>query len=61
MQLVTALAAPLLGLGAAMLGGLAGSTPVANWYVRRRGTALGIAAPARARGPLLDCRSPHPL
>jgi MFS family permease len=34
----------LIGLGAAMLGGLAGSTLVANWYVRRRGTALGIAA-----------------
>lgn len=34
----------LLGVGSAMLGGLASSTLVANWYVERRGTALGIAA-----------------
>ncbi len=33
----------LLGFGAAMLGGLPGSTLVANWFVARRGLALGIA------------------
>ena len=27
-----------------MLGGLPGSTLVSNWFVSRRGTALGIAA-----------------
>lgn len=36
--------ATLIGLGSAMLGGLPGSTLVANWFVKRRGTALGIAA-----------------
>lgn len=34
----------LLALGAAMLGGLSGSTLVAKWFVERRGTALGITA-----------------
>ncbi|MFQ5513252.1 MAG: MFS transporter [Myxococcota bacterium] len=33
----------LLAVGAAMLGGLAGSTLVANWFIARRGTALGVA------------------
>ena len=32
-----------LALGSAMLGGVAGSTLVANWFSLRRGTALGIA------------------
>jgi MFS family permease len=35
-----------LGLGAAMMGGLAGSTLLANWFLRRRGTALGISTMA---------------
>ena len=35
--------ATLVALGAALLGGLTTSTLVANWFVRRRGTALGIA------------------
>jgi MFS family permease len=34
----------LLGVGSAMLGGLASSTLVANWYAEWRGTALGLAA-----------------
>ncbi len=33
----------LLGLGAAMMGGLSCSTLVANWFESRRGMALGIA------------------
>jgi MFS family permease len=33
----------LIGVGAAMMGGLASSTLVANWFVRRRGMALAIA------------------
>ena len=33
----------ILAVGAAMLGGLSGSTLVANWFIRRRGIALGIA------------------
>jgi len=33
----------VLALGAAMLGGLSGSTLVANWFVSRRGLALGVA------------------
>lgn len=33
----------LLGLGQAMLGPVPSSTLVANWFVRRRGMALGIA------------------
>jgi MFS family permease len=33
----------LMGLGAAMMGGLSCSTLVANWFERRRGMALGIA------------------
>ena len=32
-----------LALGSAMLGGLAGSTLVVNWFSQRRGVALGIA------------------
>ena len=35
--------ATLLGVGAAMLGWLAGSTLVTNWFERRRGLALGIS------------------
>ncbi len=35
-----------LGLGAVMMGGLAGSTLLANWFFRRRGTALGISTMA---------------
>ena len=34
----------MLAAGAAMLGGLPGSTLVANWFVRRRGLALGISS-----------------
>jgi MFS family permease len=34
----------LMGLGVCMLGGLASSTLVANWFVARRGAALGFAA-----------------
>lgn len=33
----------LLGLGAAMVGQLPSSTLVSNWFVKRRGMALGIA------------------
>lgn len=33
-----------LGLSAAMMGGLPSSTLVSNWFVERRGTALGIAS-----------------
>jgi MFS family permease len=33
----------LIGIGSSMLGGLAGSTLVSNWFTARRGTALGIA------------------
>jgi MFS family permease len=33
----------LLGMGAAMIGALPSTTLVANWFVRRRGTAFGIA------------------
>lgn len=35
--------AVFLGVGAAMLGPMASSTLVARWFMRRRGTALGIA------------------
>jgi MFS family permease len=35
-----------MGLGAIMMGGLAGSTLLANWFFRRRGTALGISTMA---------------
>ncbi|MEM6703929.1 MAG: MFS transporter [Acidobacteriota bacterium] len=35
--------AVLIGLGAAMIGDLTASALVANWFVRRRGMALGIA------------------
>lgn len=35
--------ATFLGIGAALLGLIPGSTLVSNWFVRRRGTALGIA------------------
>lgn len=35
--------ATLLGLGAASIGGLPGSTLIANWFERRRGMALGIS------------------
>jgi MFS family permease len=38
-----ALLASLLALGSAMLGGLAGSTLVANWFADQRGTALGVS------------------
>lgn len=38
-----ALLATFLGLGASMIGQLPSSTLVSNWFVRRRGTALGIA------------------
>jgi MFS family permease len=33
----------VMALGAALIGGLTASTLVANWFVRRRGMALGIA------------------
>ena len=33
----------LLAVGACLLGGLTGSTLVSNWFVRRRGMALGVA------------------
>ena len=33
----------LIGLGAAMIGDLTASALVANWFVRRRGMALGVA------------------
>ena len=33
----------VLGLGAAMMGGLTGSKLVINWFARRRGLALGVA------------------
>ena len=33
----------LLAVGSAMLGALAGSTLIANWFSERRGTALGIS------------------
>jgi len=33
----------LMALGAALIGGLTASTLVANWFIRRRGMALGIA------------------
>jgi MFS family permease len=39
-----ALLATFFAVGAPMMGGLAGSTLVSNWFVERRGTALGIAA-----------------
>lgn len=35
--------ATFLGLGEAMLGPIPSSTIVANWFIRRRGTALGVA------------------
>ncbi|MEK7795306.1 MAG: MFS transporter, partial [Candidatus Hydrogenedentota bacterium] len=35
--------ATFLGLGAASIGGLPGSTLIANWFERRRGMALGIS------------------
>lgn len=35
--------ASLLGVGAAMMGQLPSSTLVSNWFVRRRGMALGVA------------------
>lgn len=35
--------AVLVGLGAATMGGLSSATLVSNWFVARRGTALGIA------------------
>ncbi len=38
-----ALLGSLLAVGSAMMGGLAGSTLVARWFVERRGMALGIA------------------
>jgi MFS family permease len=34
----------LVAVGSVMMGGLAGSTLVARWFVERRGTALGISA-----------------
>lgn len=37
------LLATLMGAGAALIGQLPSSTLVANWFIRRRGTALGIA------------------
>lgn len=33
----------LLGVGAAMIGQLPNSTLVSNWFIKRRGTALGVA------------------
>ncbi len=33
----------MLGLGASSIGGIPGSTLVANWFIKRRGTALGVA------------------
>jgi len=33
----------LVGIGAATMGGLSSATLVSNWFVARRGTALGIA------------------
>ncbi len=33
----------LVGLGAATMGGLSSATLVSNWFVARRGTALGVA------------------
>ncbi len=33
----------LMGVGVCMLGGLSSSTLVANWFIGRRGTALGLA------------------
>lgn len=33
----------LLGIGGAMMGAVAGSTLVSNWFVERRGAALGIS------------------
>ena len=38
-----ALLGSMVALGNAMMGGLPGSTLVSNWFIRRRGTALGIA------------------
>jgi len=35
--------ATLLGMGTAMIGFIPNSTLIANWFVRRRGTAFGIA------------------
>lgn len=37
------LLATCMGIGAAMFGPVAGSTLIANWFMKRRGTALGIA------------------
>lgn len=34
----------VMGVGVCMLGGLASSTLIANWFVARRGAALGLAA-----------------
>jgi MFS family permease len=39
-----ALLGTLFAVGSPMMGGLAGSTLVSNWFVERRGTALGVAA-----------------
>ncbi|MGD8861183.1 MAG: MFS transporter [Myxococcales bacterium] len=33
----------MMGVGVCMLGGLSSSTLVANWFIGRRGTALGLA------------------
>ena len=33
----------MMGVGVCLLGGLSSSTLVANWFVERRGTALGLA------------------
>ena len=33
----------LLGVGAGMIGQLPNSTLVSNWFIKRRGTALGVA------------------
>jgi MFS family permease len=38
------LLALFLAIGSAMLGGISGSTLVANWFSERRGTALGLSA-----------------